>query len=212
MSKFQRHEIEEAIEDIRQGKVIIVTDDEHRENEGDFIAAAELVTPEIVNFMAKNGRGLICAAVTEERCSELELDMMVTKNTASHSTNFTVSVDLLRQGCTTGISAHDRAKTLNALANESTQPEELGRPGHIFPIKAHPNGLFARPGHTEASVELPRLAGLKPVGALVEIMNPDGTMARYPDLVKLSEKHGIKLITIKKLIKYLNSIAELIRI
>ncbi|WP_321290015.1 3,4-dihydroxy-2-butanone-4-phosphate synthase [uncultured Sunxiuqinia sp.] len=208
MSKFQRHEIEEAIEDIRQGKVIIVTDDEHRENEGDFIAAAELVTPEIVNFMAKNGRGLICAAVTEKRCNELELDMMVTKNTASHNTNFTVSVDLLGQGCTTGISAHDRAKTLNVLANESTQPEELGRPGHIFPIKAHPNGLLARPGHTEASVELPKLAGLKPVGALVEIMNPDGTMARYPDLLKLSEKLGLKLITIKNLIKYLKLISE----
>ncbi|MGD9929268.1 MAG: 3,4-dihydroxy-2-butanone-4-phosphate synthase [Mangrovibacterium sp.] len=204
MAKFQHQDIEEAIEEIRKGNIIIVTDDETRENEGDFIAAAELVTPEFVNFMATHGRGLICAALTEERCKELNLARMVQSNTALNSTNFTVSVDLMTQGCTTGISASDRAKTLNALANPQTKPEELGRPGHIFPIIAHPGGLRERPGHTEATVELAKLAGLKPAGALVEIMNPDGTMARYPELLVLAQTHGLKLITIKGLTEYLN--------
>lgn len=196
--------IEGAIEDIKNGKVVIVTDDENRENEGDFVAAAELITPEIVNFMATHGRGLICAALTEERCSELELEIMAQKNTAINSTNFTMSVDLIGNGCTTGISASDRAKTFNALANPTTRPEELGRPGHIFPIKAHNGGLRARPGHTEVSVLLPKLAGLKPVGALVEIMNSDGSMARYHDLVEVARKHDVKLITIKDMIDYLD--------
>ncbi|MCW0481773.1 3,4-dihydroxy-2-butanone-4-phosphate synthase [Gaoshiqia sediminis] len=204
MTKFQYQDIEDAIEEIKKGNIIIVTDDETRENEGDFIAAVELVTPEIVNFMATHGRGLICAALTEERCTELKLARMVQSNTALNSTNFTVSVDLMTQGCTTGISASDRAKTLNALANPQTKPEELGRPGHIFPIIAHPGGLRERPGHTEATVELARLAGLKPAGALVEIMNPDGTMARYSELLVLAQKHGLKLITIKRLTEYLN--------
>lgn len=204
MAKFQHQDIEEAIEEIRKGNIIIVTDDETRENEGDFIAAAELVTPEIVNFMATHGRGLICAALTEERCKELNLARMVQSNTALNSTNFTVSVDLMTQGCTTGISASDRAKTLNALANPTTNPKDLGRPGHIFPIIAHPGGLRERPGHTEATVELAKLAGLKPAGALVEIMNPDGTMARYPELLVLAQTHGLKLITIKELTEYLN--------
>lgn len=204
MTEFQLNEIEGAIEDIRNGKLIIVSDDEHRENEGDFIAAAELVTPETVNFMATYGRGLICAAITEERCNELKLSMMVEENTALNATNFTVSVDLAGNGCTTGISAEDRAKTFNALADASTQPEDLARPGHIFPIKAHPGGIRVRPGHTEASVLLPKLAGLKPVGALVEIMNPNGTMARYADLEILAKQYKIKLITIKNLIKYID--------
>jgi 3,4-dihydroxy 2-butanone 4-phosphate synthase/GTP cyclohydrolase II len=197
-------EIEKAIEAIREGKLVIVSDDEDRENEGDFIAAAELITPEIINFMTKYGRGLICAAITEERCEELELDLMVENNTALNSTNFTVSVDLIGHGCTTGISAEDRAKTLNALANNETRPEDLGRPGHIFPIKAHSGGLRARPGHTEVSVLLPKLAGLKPVGALVEIMNNDGSMARYPDLEQVAKIHNLKLITTKDLIAYLD--------
>lgn len=204
MGNFKREDIEAAIEAIRQGEVIIVTDDENRENEGDFIAAAELTTPETVNFMTKQGRGLICAAITEERCKTLNLEMMVNSNTAINSTNFTVSVDLLGNNCTTGISAHDRAKTLNALADDSLNPGELGRPGHIFPIKAHPGGVRSRPGHTEAAIELVRLAGLKSVGTLVEIMNPDGSMARYPELLKLSGKLDVKLITIKHLIQYLN--------
>ena len=195
--------IEEAIAEIKKGKVIIVTDDEHRENEGDFIAGAELVTPEIVNFMAKEGRGLICAAITEERCRELELDLMVKSNSAVNSTNFTVSVDLIGNGCTTGISVHDRAKTIYALVDPGTRPDDLGRPGHIFPIKAHRGGVKKRPGHTEAAVELARLAGLKPAGVLVEIMNADGSMARYNDLVGLAEKLDLKLITIKQLIAYL---------
>ncbi|MFC0877255.1 3,4-dihydroxy-2-butanone-4-phosphate synthase [Saccharicrinis sp. FJH2] len=205
MTDLERRNIEAAIEEIKNGKVVIVTDDENRENEGDFIAAAEVITPEIINFMSKEGRGLICAPLSAERCRELKLDLMVTKNTALHNTNFTISVDLLGHGCTTGISAHDRAKTINALAADETRPEDFGRPGHVFPIQAHPEGVMARPGHTEATIELARLAGLKPAGVLIEIMNPDGSMARYPDLVKLSEKLGIKIITIKHLIKYLKS-------
>jgi 3,4-dihydroxy 2-butanone 4-phosphate synthase/GTP cyclohydrolase II len=171
------NKIEEAISDIKKGKVIIVVDDENRENEGDFITAAETITPAIVNFMATHGRGLICAPLTEERCDELGLELMVSKNTSSHETPFTVSVDLLGYGCTTGISASDRAKTIKALANQSIRPEELGRPGHIFPLKARKGGVLQRTGHTEAVIDFTRLAGLKPVGALVEIMNEDGSMA-----------------------------------
>lgn len=194
--------VDEAIKDIQDGKVIIVVDDEDRENEGDFIVAAEHVTPEIVNFMATHGRGLICCAITEDRCEELELDLMVQVNTSSHSTPFTVSVDLLGHGCSTGISASDRAKTINALVNSDTNPEELGRPGHIFPLKAKTRGVLRRAGHTEAAVDFPRLAGLKPGGALVEIMNEDGSMARLPDLIKIADKFDLKIVTIKSLIKF----------
>ncbi|MEI6123338.1 MAG: bifunctional 3,4-dihydroxy-2-butanone-4-phosphate synthase/GTP cyclohydrolase II [Bacteroidota bacterium] len=192
----------EAIEDFKQGKIIIVVDDEDRENEGDFITAAETITPEKVNFMAKYGRGLICAPTSADLCQKLELEMMVAKNTSSHETQFTVSVDLLGQGCTTGISASDRSKTIKAMADSNTKPEELGRPGHIFPLKAKDGGVLRRAGHTEATVDLARLAGLKPVGALVEIMNEDGTMARLMDLYKIAEKHELKIISIKDLIAY----------
>ncbi|MDD2563438.1 MAG: bifunctional 3,4-dihydroxy-2-butanone-4-phosphate synthase/GTP cyclohydrolase II [Salinivirgaceae bacterium] len=194
--------IDEAIEDIKAGKLIIVVDDEDRENEGDFIAAAELITPEIVNFMAKHGRGLICAPLTEERCQELELDLMVGNNTALHQTPFTVSVDLNGHGCTTGISASDRAKTIKALVDPNTLPEDLGRPGHIFPLKAKGRGVLRRAGHTEAVVDLTRLAGLKPGGVLVEIMNEDGTMARLPQLLEIAKKFKLKIISIKDLIEY----------
>ncbi len=194
--------IEEAIADIADGKVVIVIDDEERENEGDFIAAASKVTPEIVNFMAKYGRGLICAPLTEKRCDQLGLDLMVANNTSANATQFTVSVDLLGYGCTTGISASDRAKTLNALANPDIKPEELGRPGHIFPLRAKEHGVLRRAGHTEAAIDLATLAGLQPVGVLVEIMNEDGTMARLPDLIKIAEKFDLKIITIKDLIAY----------
>ncbi|HEY9124635.1 MAG TPA: bifunctional 3,4-dihydroxy-2-butanone-4-phosphate synthase/GTP cyclohydrolase II [Bacteroidales bacterium] len=194
--------IPEAIEDIKNGKIIIVVDNEDRENEGDFICAAELITPEIINFMATHGRGLICTPLPEERCDELELDLMVNKNTATYSTAFTVSVDLLGYGCTTGISAYDRAMTVKALVNPETRPEELGRPGHIFPLRAKNKGVLRRPGHTEAAVDLTILAGLKPGGVLVEIMNEDGTMARLPELVKIAEKFDLKIISIKDLIAY----------
>jgi len=194
--------IEEAIEDIKAGKVIIVIDDEDRENEGDFITAAETITPEIVNFMATHGRGLICAPITEKRCDELGLELMVARNTSVHETPFTISVDLLGDGCTTGISASDRAKTIKALATSSTKPSELGRPGHIFPLKAKDNGVIRRVGHTEATIDLARLAGLEPAGALVEIMNEDGTMARLPELMKIAERFNLKIITIKDLIEY----------
>lgn len=194
--------IEEAIEDIRNGKMIIVVDDEDRENEGDFVVAAELVTPEVVNFMATHGRGLICCAIPEERCKELELNMMVQVNTSSHATAFTVSVDLLGQGCTTGISASDRAKTINAIVDQATKPEDLGRPGHIFPLKARSRGVIRRAGHTEAAVDLARLAGLKPGGALVEIMNEDGSMARLPELIEIADKFDLKIISIKSLIAF----------
>lgn len=193
----------EAIEDIRAGKVIIVVDDEDRENEGDFICAAELITPDIVNFMATVGRGLICAPIPEKRCEQLELELMVKTNTSFHATPFTVSVDLLNKGCTTGISASDRAKTIRALVDPETRPEDLGRPGHIFPLKAKAKGVLRRPGHTEAAVDLTRLAGLKPGGALVEVMNEDGTMARLPELVAIAKKHKLKIITIKSLIAYM---------
>lgn len=194
--------IEEAIEDIRDGKIIIVVDDEDRENEGDFIAAAELTTSETINFMATHGRGLICAALTEERCDELELPMMVGNNTSSHNTAFTVSVDLLGHGTSTGISASDRAKTVRALVDPTTRPEELGRPGHIFPLRAKRLGVLRRAGHTEAAVDLTLLANLKAGGVLVEIMNEDGTMARLPQLVEIARKFGLKIVTIKDLISY----------
>jgi 3,4-dihydroxy 2-butanone 4-phosphate synthase/GTP cyclohydrolase II len=194
--------IEEAVRDIREGKIVIVVDDEDRENEGDFIAAAESVTPDIVNFMATHGRGLICAPLPEERCEELELELMVPINTSLHSTPFTVSVDLLGHGCTTGISAGDRAKTVKALVDERTSPDDLGRPGHIFPLKAKAKGVLRRAGHTEAAVDLARLAGLKPGGVLVEIMNEDGTMARLPQLIEIAETYDLKIITIKSLIAY----------
>lgn len=194
--------IEEAIEEIKNGKVIVVVDDEDRENEGDFICAAESITPEIVNFMATHGRGLICASLTEDRCEELGLELMVGKNTATFETPFTVSVDLIGHGCTTGISAHDRFKTIKALADPETKPEELGKPGHIFPLKAKKEGVLRRSGHTEASVDFARLAGFRPAGVLVEIMNEDGTMARLPDLRKVADRFKLKLVSIKDLIAY----------
>lgn len=200
--EFELNSIDEAIEAIRNGELIIVVDDEDRENEGDFIAAAELITPEKVNFMATHGRGLICAPIIEKRCEELELELMVGKNTSLHETPFTVSVDLIGDGCSTGISASDRAKTLLALANPDTKPEDLGRPGHIFPLKAKEKGVLRRSGHTEAAVDLARLAGLNPVGVLVEIMNEDGTMARMPELMEIAKKFELKIITIKDLIAY----------
>ena len=194
--------IEEAIADLKAGKVIIVVDDEDRENEGDFITTATNVTPEIINFMATHGRGLICAAITQERCAQLGLEMMVTNNTAEHQTAFTVSVDLLGYGCTTGISASDRAKTIQALINPTIKPEELGRPGHIFPLKAKNGGVLRRAGHTEATIDLARLAGVYPAGALVEIMNDDGSMARLPQLLEIAKKHNLKIISIEDLIAY----------
>ena len=194
--------IEEALEDLRQGKIIIVVDDADRENEGDFLMASQHATPEAVNFMATHGRGLICVAITEERCNELNLEMMVNNNTSSHETAFTVSVDLLGHGCTTGISASDRSKTIKALINSDTKPEELARPGHIFPLRAKKGGVLRRAGHTEACVDLSRLAGLKPSGAIVEIMNEDGSMARLPQLMIIAERFGLKIISIEDLIKY----------
>lgn len=194
--------IESAIEDIKNGKVIVVVDDEDRENEGDFICAAECVTPEIINFMATHGRGLICASLIEDRCDELKLDLMVGKNTATFETPFTVSVDLIGHGCTTGISAHDRFKTIRALVDPETKPEDLGRPGHIFPLRAKRGGVLRRAGHTEATIDFARLAGFKPGGVLVEIMNEDGSMARLPDLKKVAERFNLKLVSIKDLIEY----------
>jgi 3,4-dihydroxy 2-butanone 4-phosphate synthase/GTP cyclohydrolase II len=202
MDDFKLNTIEEAIEDIKRGKLLIVVDDEDRENEGDFICSAELITPEIVNFMTKYGRGLICAALPEERCEELELDLMVGINTSIHETQFTVSVDFLNDETTTGVSAKDRALTIKALVDQDTRPSDLARPGHIFPLKAKAKGVLRRAGHTEAVVDLTRMAGLKPGGALVEIMNDDGSMARLNDLQKLSELFGIKIIAIKDLITY----------
>jgi 3,4-dihydroxy 2-butanone 4-phosphate synthase/GTP cyclohydrolase II len=194
--------IESAIEDIKKGKLVIVVDDEDRENEGDFIVAANCVTPEVINFMSKHGRGLICAPLIEERCDELQLDLMVNNNTALHETAFTVSVDLLGHGCTTGISAHDRAKTIQALIDPLTKPEDLGRPGHIFPLRAKKGGVLRRAGHTEATIDLARLAGFEPAGVLVEIMNEDGSMARLPELMEIAKKFDLKLISIKDLIEY----------
>nr|MBK9652566.1 bifunctional 3,4-dihydroxy-2-butanone-4-phosphate synthase/GTP cyclohydrolase II [Bacteroidota bacterium] len=194
--------IEEALNDIKAGKVVIVIDDADRENEGDFVTAAANAAPEVINFMAMHGRGLVCAALTEERCQQLNLNMMVDDNTSLHTTAFTVSVDLLGHGCTTGISASDRSKTILALINPDTKAEELGRPGHIFPLRAVNGGVLRRSGHTEAAIDLARLSGLQPAGVLVEIMNDDGTMARTPDLMKIAAKFDIKIITIEDLIKY----------
>ncbi|MBO9561786.1 MAG: bifunctional 3,4-dihydroxy-2-butanone-4-phosphate synthase/GTP cyclohydrolase II [Niastella sp.] len=194
--------IESAIEDIKNGKMIIVVDDEDRENEGDFVTAARNVTPEVINFMSKHGRGLICAPIPETRCDELQLGLMVNNNTALHETAFTVSIDLLGHGCTTGISAHDRAKTIQALINPDTKPEDLGRPGHIFPLRAKAGGVLRRAGHTEATVDLAQLAGFEPAGVLVEIMNEDGSMARLPELQEIAKKFDLKIISIKDLIEY----------
>jgi 3,4-dihydroxy 2-butanone 4-phosphate synthase/GTP cyclohydrolase II len=194
--------IESAIEDIKAGKLIIVVDDEDRENEGDFITAAHNITPQLVNFMSKEGRGLICTPLLEDRCEELELDLMVNNNTALHETAFTVSVDLLGHGCTTGISAHDRAKTIQALINPRTKPTDLGRPGHIFPLRAKKGGVLRRAGHTEATIDLARLAGFEAAGVLVEIMNEDGSMARLPELKLIAKKFNLKLISIKDLIEF----------
>jgi len=202
MTEFELNTIPEAIEAIKKGEMVIVVDDQDRENEGDFIAAAEKVTPEMVNFMTTFGRGLVCAPITEERATELELEMMVGNNTSSHETPFTISVDLLGNGCTTGISASDRAKTINALANPKTKPEALGRPGHIFPLRARSRGVLRRAGHTEAAVDLARLAGMEPVGVLIEIMNEDGTMARLPQLMALAKRFKLKIVSIKDLITF----------
>jgi len=194
--------ISEAIDDIRAGKVIIVVDDENRENEGDFVAAAENVTPEMINFMAKHGRGLICSPLTEKRCDKLKLDMMVGNNTDPMETAFTISVDLNGEGVTTGISAADRAKTIRALCHDDTKPQQLNRPGHIFPLKAKEGGVLRRTGHTEAAIDFARLAGLKPAGVIVEIMNEDGSMARLPQLVKVAKKHDLKIVSIEDLVAY----------
>jgi 3,4-dihydroxy 2-butanone 4-phosphate synthase/GTP cyclohydrolase II len=211
MTDIKLDSIEDAIKDIADGKVIIVVDDEDRENEGDFICAAESITPELVNFMVKEGRGLMCAPLTEERCIELGLDMMVGKNTATHQTPFTISVDLLGYGCTTGISASDRSKTIFALADDATKPSELGKPGHIFPLKAAEGGVLRRAGHTEAAIDFAKLAGLKHAGVLIEILNEDGTMARLPELRVLADKFKLKLVSIKDLIKYRLSKESLIK-
>jgi len=201
-SKIKLNTIEEAIQDIKDGKVIIVVDDENRENEGDFLAAAENVTPEMINFMATHGRGLICAPLTEKRCKELELGMMVHNNTDPMETAFTVSVDLRGNGVTTGISASDRAKTVKALIETNTKPFELARPGHIFPLKAKEGGVLRRTGHTEAAIDFARLANLKPAGLIVEIMNEDGTMARLPQLIDVAKKFDIKIVSIEDLVAY----------
>jgi 3,4-dihydroxy 2-butanone 4-phosphate synthase / GTP cyclohydrolase II len=211
MTDIKLDSIEDAIKAIADGKVIIVVDDEDRENEGDFICAAESITPELVNFMVKEGRGLMCAPLTEERCLELGLDMMVGKNTATHQTPFTISVDLLGYGCTTGISASDRSKTIFALADDNTKPSELGKPGHIFPLKAAEGGVLRRAGHTEAAIDFAKLAGLKPAGVLIEILNEDGTMARLPELRVLADKFDLKLVSIKALIEYRLSKESLIK-
>lgn len=194
--------IDSAIEDIKKGRVVIVVDDEDRENEGDFVAAAEMASPEMINFMATHGRGLICAPIVESRATELELDLMVTKNTDPHHTQFTVSVDKIGDGCTTGISASDRAKTVLSLVDEKTKPSDLARPGHIFPLKAKPGGVLRRTGHTEAAIDLARLAGCKPAGVIVEIMNEDGTMARLPQLFEIAEQFDLKVISIEDLVAY----------
>ncbi|GGG44477.1 3,4-dihydroxy-2-butanone-4-phosphate synthase [Bizionia arctica] len=201
-ANIQLDSIEDAINAIKNGKVIIVVDDENRENEGDFIAASEKVTPEMINFMATHGRGLICAPLTEDRCEELDLNLMVQNNTVLHHTPFTVSVDLIGNGCTTGISVHDRSKTIEALVNGDTKPSDLGRPGHIFPLRARNGGVLRRTGHTEAAVDLARLAGFKPAGILVEILNEDGTMARLPQLLIVAKKFDLKIISIEDLVAY----------
>ena len=208
---FKLNTIEEALEDFKAGKFVIVVDDEDRENEGDFIIAAEKITPEHVNFMLKNGRGVLCSPVTEDRCKELNLDMQVHDNTSLLGTPFTVTVDLLGNGCTTGVSMHDRAMTIRALADPDTKPSDLGRPGHINPLRARNGGVLVRAGHTEAAVDLARLSGLFPAAALIEIINDDGTMARMPQLEVVAEKFGLKIITIKDLIAYRVSHETLIR-
>lgn len=197
--------IPEAIEDLKAGKVIIVVDDEDRENEGDFITTAENASPDIINFMISKGRGLVCAPLTAERCDELNLHPMVGENTAAFETNFTISVDLLGQGCTTGISASDRSKTIRALIDPECKPYDLGRPGHIFPLRAHKDGVLGRPGHTEATVDLARLAGMKPAGVLIEILKEDGEMARLPDLMEIAALYQLKIISIADLIIYLKN-------
>ncbi len=194
--------VEEAVEDFRNGKIVIVVDDEDRENEGDFIVAAEKITPEIVNFMLHEGRGVLCAPLSEERCAQLELNMMEENNTSLLGTPFTVTVDLLGHDCTTGVSIHDRAATIRALADPNTKPSDLGRPGHINPLRARQKGVLRRPGHTEAAVDLARMAGLQPAGALIEIMNEDGTMARLPQLLEVAKKHGLKIVSIADIIAY----------
>ena len=191
--------IEGAIDDIRRGKVVIVVDDEDRENEGDMICASACITPDLVNFMTREARGLMCVSLTAERCQELDLPLMVSTNTATHKTAFTVSVDLLGEGCGTGISVHDRARTIEALVNPQTRPRQLGRPGHIFPLIAQDGGVLRRPGHTEAAMDLARLAGFAPSGVLIEVLNPDGSMARLPELRQMADKFGLKLISIKEL-------------
>ncbi len=196
------HSIKEAIDDIRAGKVIIVVDDIDRENEGDFLAAAEMVTPEMINFMATHGRGLICAPLTEEHCKELKLEMMVGTNTDPLETAFTISVDLKGKGVTTGISAADRAKTIRALIDPDTRPQDLSRPGHVFPLKAKEGGVLRRTGHTEAAIDFARLAGFQPAGVIVEIMNEDGTMARLPQLIEVANKFDLKLVSIEDLVAY----------
>jgi 3,4-dihydroxy 2-butanone 4-phosphate synthase/GTP cyclohydrolase II len=203
--------IEEAIADIKAGKIVLVVDDEDRENEGDMICAAQMVTPEMVNFMVREARGLMCAPLTQQRCDELGLDMMVSSNTSVHTTPFTVSVDLLGHGCTTGISASDRAKTIQALVNPTTTPDDLGRPGHIFPLRAVEGGVIRRAGHTEAAVDLAKLAGLAPVGVLIEVLNEDGTMARLPQLRIMADRFGMKLISIQDLIEFRLQSETLIR-
>ncbi len=200
--EFRLNTIEEAIEEIKNGKVIIVVDDEDRENEGDFLTAARNITPEIVNFMATHGRGLICAPLIESRCDELGLTLMVQNNSAAYETPFTVSVDLIGHGCTTGISASDRSKTIQALINPETRAEELGKPGHIFPLRAKKEGVLRRAGHTEAAIDFSRIAGFEPAGVIVEIMNEDGSMARLPDLMIIAKKFNLKIVTIKDLIEY----------
>lgn len=195
--------IEQAIEDIKAGKLIIVVDDEDRENEGDFITAAANVTPELINFLITHGRGLVCAPLTGQRCDELGLYPMVSQNTAAYETNFTISVDLLGQGCTTGISVSDRSKTMRSFIDPATKAGDLGRPGHIFPLRAHEGGVLKRPGHTEATVDLARLAGMEPAGVLVEILREDGEMARLPDLMEVAVRHNLKIISIADLVIYL---------
>lgn len=202
MGEFKLNTIEEALEDIRNGKIIIVVDDEDRENEGDFITAARNVTPEVINFMATHGRGLICAPLIEDRCEELGLELMVNDNTSLHATPFTISIDLIGKGCTTGISAHDRAKTIQALIDPETKNEDFAKPGHIFPLKARRGGVLRRTGHTEATIDISRLAGFEAAGVLVEIMNEDGSMARLPELMKIAERFNLKIISIADLVAY----------
>ncbi|MDH3650191.1 MAG: 3,4-dihydroxy-2-butanone-4-phosphate synthase, partial [Saprospiraceae bacterium] len=198
----QLNSIADAVEDVKNGKIVIVVDDEDRENEGDFVCAAQCVTPEIINFMSIHGRGLICAPITEERAKELELDLMVQESTAVHETAFTVSIDLIGKGCTTGISAYDRATGIRALVDPETKPQDFARPGHIFPLKAKNGGVLRRTGHTEAAIDLAKLAGFYPAGVLVEILNEDGSMARLPELVRIAQRHDLKIITIKDLVAY----------